>query len=114
MATRKSGGLGVQAVNHLDGRRSFVIRGVTAGLVHSRVDKCLAPFGEGTQRTYGYYLVDHLCCWRGRGWGGAVDVAELGRYMALCRTEQRDRWGLGGRDDRESQRVGGASGLFEV
>ncbi len=89
MATRKSGDFRVQAVNHPDGRRSFVILDVTAGLVHSRSDRFLAPFGEGTQRTYAYHLVDHL------RWLEAVAVseeqltiAELRRYMALCSTEQ--------------------------
>ena len=109
------GDLRVQAVNHPDGRRSFVILDVTAGLVHCRADRFLALFGEGTQRTYAYHLVDHL------RWLAAVGVseeqltiAELRRYMALCGTEQSGPLGSPWPGATvEPERSGGASGLPE-
>ena len=115
VATRKSGDLRVQAVNHPDGRRSFVILDVTAGLVHARADRFLAPFGEGTQRTYAYHLVDHL------RWLAAVGVsedrltiAELRRYMALVRHRAVGTAGVSVAGTTvESERSGGAGGLSE-
>jgi integrase len=72
-------------VQHRDGRRSWVILDVTAGRVHVRAERFLAPLGEGTQRTYAYHLVDHL------RWLAATDLSEetvavedLKRYMGLC------------------------------
>jgi len=52
--------LRVQSVNHCDGRHSYLVLDVTSSSVHSRADKFLSSFGEGTQRTYAYHLVDHL------------------------------------------------------
>jgi len=50
----------VQLVNHRDGRRSYVVLDVASSSFHARADLFLASFGEGTQRTYAYHLVDHL------------------------------------------------------
>ena len=56
-----------------------------SGSVHSRADKFLSSFGEGTQRTYAYHLVDHL------RWLAANDyredsiiIRDLLHYLALC------------------------------
>jgi integrase len=77
--------LHVQLVNHRDGRRSYVVLDFGMGSVHRRADKFLSSFGEGTQRTYAYHLVDHL------RWLAANDYHEdsitiqyLLRYLALC------------------------------
>ena len=52
--------LRVQVVNHRGGQRSHVVLDVSSGVVHRRAEGFLAGFGEGTQRTYAYHLVDHL------------------------------------------------------
>jgi len=81
-------GLRVQCVNHPGGQRSYVILDVAARTVHRRADRFLAPFCEGTQRTYAYHLVDHLRWLAGRDRSEeAVTLDELRRYMALCGTE---------------------------
>jgi integrase len=77
--------LRVQVVNHRDGRRSFVVLDVATGSVHARADRFLAPFGEGTQGTYAYHLIDHLRWLAATGHSEeAVTVKDLRRYMALC------------------------------
>jgi len=80
--------LRVQVVRHRDGRRSYVVLDVATGSVHTRADWFLAPFSEGTQRTYAYHLIDHL------RWLVATSrvedtltIADLKRYMALCGAE---------------------------
>jgi len=52
--------LRVQVANHQGGQRSYVVLDVSTGVVHRRAERFLAGFGEGTQRTYAYHLVDHL------------------------------------------------------
>ena len=52
--------LRVQVANHQGGQRSYVVLDVSTGFVHRRAERFLAGFGEGTQRTYAYHLVDHL------------------------------------------------------
>jgi integrase len=52
---------------------------------HARADRFLAGFGEGTQRTYAYHLVDHLRWLAARGLSeDTITVEDLRRYMALC------------------------------
>lgn len=83
------GDLRVQEVSHGQGRYSFVIIDVTACEVHRRADRFLARFGEGTQRTYAYHLVDHLRWLAATGLREeCVGVADLRRYMALCGAER--------------------------
>lgn len=60
VASAIPGGLRVQAAEHPGGQRSFVILDMDAGAVHWRAERFLARFGEGTQRTYAFHLVDHL------------------------------------------------------
>ena len=38
----------------------MVILDLATGSVHTHAERFLAPFGEGTQRTYAYHLIDHL------------------------------------------------------
>jgi len=77
--------LRVQLVKHRDGRRSYVVLDFVSGSVHSRADKFLSSFGEGTQRTYAYHLVDHLRWLAANGYReDSVTVQDLTRYLALC------------------------------
>src|SRR5579871_4801043 len=77
--------LRVQLVKHRDGRRSYVVLDFVSGSVHSRADKFLSSFGEGTQRTYAYHLVDHLRWLAANGYReDSVTVHDLTRYLALC------------------------------
>ncbi|MBV9172788.1 MAG: recombinase XerC, partial [Chloroflexi bacterium] len=58
---------------------------VFSGLVHSRADKFLSSFGEGTQRTYAYHLVDHLRWLAANGYReDSITIQDLLRYLALC------------------------------
>lgn len=80
--------LRVQVANHPGGQRSYVVLDVSTGVVHRRAERFLAGFGEGTQRTYAYHLVDHLrwlavCRYR----EDTVGIGDLRRYMALCVTD---------------------------
>ncbi|MCU4183848.1 hypothetical protein K6U06_05710 [Acidiferrimicrobium sp. IK] len=84
----------MQVVNHGDGWRSYLVLDGVTGSVHRRADKFLAPYGEGTQRTYAYHLVDHLRWLAVNGYReDVVGVDDLRRYMALCGTEQAGPWG---------------------
>ena len=77
--------LRVQHVKHRDGRRSYVVLDVFSGCVHSRADKFLSSFGEGTQRTYAYHLVDHLRWLAANGYReDSITIRDLLRYLALC------------------------------
>src|SRR6476646_2236614 len=80
--------LRVQVANHHDGQRSYVVLDVSTGVVHRRAERFLARFGEGTQRTYAYHLVDHLR-WLAvhRHREDTVAIGDLRRYMALCGAE---------------------------
>lgn len=94
-ASKPSDDLRVQLVRHPGGRRSYVVLDVAAGSFHARADRFLAPFGEGTQRTYAYHLVDHL------RWLAAcsyveeeVQIEDLRRYLALCGAEHSGPLGV--------------------
>lgn len=77
--------LRVQLVNHRDGRRSYVVLDFVSGSVHSRADKFLSGFDEGTQRTYAYHLVDHLRWLAANGnREDSITIRDLLRYLALC------------------------------
>lgn len=92
---RRSDDLRVQLVSHRDGRRSWVVLDVTTGSVHDRAERFLAPFGEGTQRTYAYHLVDHLRWLAATGHAEeAVTIEDLKRYMALCGAEHSGPLGV--------------------
>jgi integrase len=87
--------LRVQLVNHRDGCRSYVVLDVGSASCHARADVFLASFGEGTQRTYAYHLVDHL------RWLAAsrfdeetVTIEDLRRYLALCGAEHAGPLGV--------------------
>src|SRR5260370_7288785 len=76
--------IGDLRVQHVDGRRgrSFTIVW-PEGRVHEEADRFLrAHDGSGTQRTYAYYLVDHLR-WLEREClaFGDVQLRDLERYM---------------------------------
>jgi integrase len=90
-----SGELRVQLVNHRDGRRSYVVLDLASSSFHARADLFLASFGEGTQRTYAYHLVDHLR-WlaAGRLAEETVTIEDLRRYMALCGAEHAGPLGV--------------------
>ena len=55
----------------------------------------LASFGEGTQRTYAYHLVDHLR-WlaASRSAEETVTIEDLRRYLALCGAEHAGPLGV--------------------
>lgn len=77
--------LRVQLVNHRDGRRSYLVLDFVSGSVQSRADKFLSLFGEGTQRTYAYHLVDHLRWLAANGYReDSITIQDLLRYLALC------------------------------
>ena len=80
--------LRVQVGNHQGGQRSYVVLDVTTGVVHRRAERFLAGFGEGTQRTYAYHLVDHLRWLAVHRYNeDTVGLGDLRRYMALCGAE---------------------------
>jgi len=73
----------VQLVNHRGGQRSYLVLDVASGSVHSRADKFLSSFGEGTQRTYAYHLVDHLRWLTVNGYReDSIRIQDLVRYLA--------------------------------
>ncbi|HZO64658.1 MAG TPA: tyrosine-type recombinase/integrase [Kribbellaceae bacterium] len=76
------GDLRVQAMVHAGGRRSYTIVW-SDGTVHEEADGFLRlSDGTGTQKTYAYYLVDHLR-WREREGltTESVTLRDLHRYM---------------------------------
>lgn len=76
------GKLRVQQLVHGDGRKSFTIV-LSDGSIHQEADEFLRLHGgSGTQKTYAYYLVDHLR-WREREGLRIKDVSlrDLHRYM---------------------------------
>jgi integrase len=94
-SSQQSGDLRVQLLNHRDERRSYVILDVGSASFHARADLFLASFGEGTQRTYAFHLVDHLR-WlvAGRFAEETVTIEDLRRYMALCGAEHAGPLGV--------------------
>ena len=88
------GDLRVQRVDRKDGRRSWTIVW-PEGTVHEEADRFLRVHdGSGTQKTYAYYLVDHLR-WLERECLalGAVGLRDLERYMGVVGAEVRVPFG---------------------
>lgn len=82
-------------MHHRDGRRSYLVLDVATGYFHARADRFLTAFGEGTQRTYAYHLVDHLRWLAASGCvEDTVTMADLKRYMALCGAEHSGPLGV--------------------
>ena len=92
--------LRVQLVNHRDGRRSYVVLDFVSGSLHSRADKFLSSFGEGTQRTYAYHLVDHLRWLAANAYReDSITIQDLWRYLALCGSQHHGPRGTPWRAD---------------
>lgn len=103
-SSQASGDLRVQLVSYQDGRRSYVVLDVVSGAFHARADRFLASFGEGTQRTYAYHLIDHLRWLAVRGLSEeAVKIEDLRRYLALCGAEHAGPLGVPWRERPLSQ-----------
>lgn len=96
------GQLRVQKLTRRDGRRSWTIVW-PEGTVHAEADRFLRQHdGSGTQKTYAYYLVDHLR-WLERECLAfdTVVLRDLERYMGIVGAEVRmplgEPWRLGRR-----------------
>jgi len=96
------GDLRVQRIERKDGRRSWTIVW-PEGTVHAEADRFLRGYdGSGTQRTYAFYLVDHLR-WLEREAVGldAVKLRDLERYMGIVGADVRmplgEPWRIGKR-----------------
>jgi integrase len=79
------GDLRVQRIDRRDGRRSWTIVW-PEGTVHEEADRFLRVHdGSGTQKTYAYYLVDHLR-WLERECLalGTVQMRDLERYIGVA------------------------------
>lgn len=94
--------LRVQQIERKDGRRSWTIAW-PEGTVHREADRFLRQHdGSGTQRTYAYYLVDHLR-WLERECVAfdTVRLRDLERYMGIVGAEVRmplgEPWRVGKR-----------------
>jgi hypothetical protein len=88
------GDLRVQRIDRRDGLRSWTIVW-PEGRVHEEADRFLRVHdGSGTQRTYAYYLVDHLR-WLERECLAlaAVGLRDLERYMGVVGAEVRMPFG---------------------
>ncbi|MFF7603510.1 hypothetical protein [Streptomyces mirabilis] len=84
------GDLRVQQIERKDGRRPWTIVW-PEGTIHTEADRFLRRHdGSGAQKTYAYYLVDHLR-WLEREClaFGAVQLRDLERYMGLVGAEVR-------------------------
>lgn len=82
------GNLRVQQIERKGGRRSWTIVW-PEGTVHAEADRFLREHdGSGTQRTYAYYLVDHLR-WLEREClaSDTVMLRDLERYMGVVGAE---------------------------
>lgn len=82
------GDLRVQQIDRRDGRRSWTIVW-PEGSLHAEADRFLRVYdGSGTQRTYAYYLVDHLR-WLERECLAfeKVVLRDLERYMGIVGAE---------------------------
>ncbi|MFJ1655229.1 hypothetical protein ACIOC2_28515 [Streptomyces sp. NPDC088337] len=96
------GDLRVQRIDRKDGRRSWTIVW-PEGSLHTEADRFLREHeGSGTQKTYAYYLVDHLR-WLERECltFGTVQLRDLERYMGIVGAEIRmplgEPWRVGKR-----------------
>lgn len=88
------GDLRVQQIDSTDGRRAWTVVWPEGGL-HPEADWFLREHdGSGTQRTYAYYLVDHLR-WLERECLrlDAVGLRDLERYMGLLGAQVAGPWG---------------------
>jgi integrase len=88
------GDLRVQRIDRRDGRRSWTIVW-PEGTVHEEADRFLRVHdGSGTQKTYAYYLVDHLR-WLEREClsSGKVQLRDLERYMGVVGADVRMPFG---------------------
>jgi integrase len=97
------GDLRVQGIEHGDGRRSWTIVW-PEGSVHVEADRFLRRHdGSGTQRTYAYYLLDHLR-WLERECLSfdAVGLRDLERYMGIIGADVRMPLGEPWRVGRQS------------
>jgi hypothetical protein len=84
------GGLRVQRIERKGGWRSWTIVW-PEGTLHAEADRFLRVHdGSGTQKTYAYYLVDHLR-WLEREClaFGTVQLRDLERYMGIVGAEVR-------------------------
>jgi integrase len=84
------GDLRVQRLDRRNGRRSWTIVW-PEGTVHEEADRFLRVHdGSGTQKTYAYYLVDHLR-WLDREClsSGDVRLRDLERYMGVAGADVR-------------------------
>ncbi|PKT68595.1 integrase [Streptomyces populi] len=96
------GDLRVQQIERKDGRRSWTIIW-PEGAVHAEADRFLRTHdGSGTQKTYAYYLVDHLRWLERECLGfGTVVLRDLERYMGIVGAEVRmplgEPWRVGKR-----------------
>lgn len=64
----------VQEIYHRDGRWSYTVV-QPGGAVHPAADRYLVKFeGQGTDRTYAYYLVDHLRRLEHEVWGSGTSL----------------------------------------
>ncbi|NBE51991.1 tyrosine-type recombinase/integrase [Streptomyces boluensis] len=110
------GQLRVQEINHRDGRVSYTIV-QAGGAVHTRADRYLVKFeSQGTDRTYAYYLVDHLRWLEHEGLTfETVQFRDLERYMGAVGAEVRGPtgvpWRVGKRPYGNSALSGAASCL---
>ena len=96
------GDLRVQRIDRRDGRRSWTIVW-PEGTVHEDADRFLRVHdGSGTQRTYAYYLVDHLR-WLERECLllDAVKLRDLERYMGVVGADVRMPFGEPWRADKQ-------------
>lgn len=96
------GDLRVQRIERKDGRRSWTIVW-PEGTVHAEADRFLRGYdGSGTQRTYSFYLVDHLRWLEREALGlDTVGLRDLERYMGIVGAEVRmplgEPWRVGKR-----------------
>jgi hypothetical protein len=105
------GDLRVQRIDRTDGRRSWTIVW-PEGTVHEEADQFLRVHeGSGTQKTYAYYLVDHLR-WLEREClaFGKVQLRDLERYMGIVGAGVRMPLGEPWRTGKRQRQTTGQAG----